>query len=271
MMEHFCPTPAAVCCDPVEPEEIIIAFCRDALILPASGSLPRGGEWNAPAERLLIGKIGTARCSFLETEEIPESFQLVELRSALQTLPHAARIAVCRGRELAHWRRNRQFCGKCGSKLVDLEAECARKCTECGALFYPAISPAVIVAVTAPDGKLLLAHNRKFREGLFSLIAGFVEAGETMEEAVRREVAEEVGITVCNIRYFGSQCWPYPNSLMAGFTAEYVSGEVSPDGDEITEAGFYTPDTMPEPPGPGSIARTMIDQWKQNYRKNFNE
>ncbi len=117
-------------------------------------------------------------------------------------------------------------------------------------------------------GRLLLAHNAKFRGNMHGLVAGFVEAGETMEEAVRRELREEVKLEVKNIRYFASQSWPYPNSLMAGFTAELAEKDAVPIPDmrEITAAGFYTPSDMPEVPPPGSIARRMIDHWRENYK-----
>ncbi|UKI32565.1 MAG: NAD(+) diphosphatase [Lentisphaeria bacterium] len=130
------------------------------------------------------------------------------------------------------------------------------------------IAPAIIVAVTDGAGRLLLAHNAKFRGNMHGLVAGFVEAGETMEEAVRRELREEVKLEVKNIRYFASQSWPYPNSLMAGFTAELAEGDAVPVPDmrEITAAGFYTPSDMPEVPPPGSIARRMIDHWRENYK-----
>lgn len=287
--EHFYPAAAVIDRNPPEPEEILVIFRGDDLVLDTDGSLPRGGDWCRGVERkrLILGRIGRVRCSLLEwggggrdgggenevaeMEDLPENFRVQNLRSALLQLPFEARIAVCRGRELAYWRRNRHFCGRCGSELEDLVEECARRCPSCGTVFYPTLSPAVIVAVTSEDGRLLLAHNRKFRDGMYSLIAGFVEPGETMEEAVRREVAEEVGLSVRNIRYFGSQSWPYPNSLMAGFTAEYAGGEVHPDGVEISDAGFFTPESAPELPSPGSIARTMIDHWIANYGKRIHE
>jgi NAD+ diphosphatase len=128
------------------------------------------------------------------------------------------------------------------------------------------VTPAVIVAVTRED-EILLARSRRFQGSFFSVLAGFVEPGETFEECVKREVMEEVGIEVCNIRYFGSQPWPFPHSLMAGFTAEYAVGEISIDDKEISEARWFTAGELPEVPRTGTIARRLIDWFSDNHRQ----
>ena len=267
---EFKPAAAAVLTDPVGMEERLVP-CRGGMVyLNGEGALPRGSEWHGDPTRLLLGELDGCRCSLLELApeaDIPAQWRATELRRALAVLDFPSRIVAARGRELGHWRQFRRYCGQCGAMTEDLAGECARRCPGCGAVFYPALAPAVITAIFHPDGRLLLAHNRKFRSGVYSLIAGFVEPGEPLEEAVRREIAEEIGVTVRNIRYFGSQSWPYPNSLMIGFTAEYLDGELRPDGTEIESAGFFTPETMPEIPAPGSIARTMIERWLQTYPK----
>lgn len=276
-MKRFVPTPVALRGEAASPEELVIALRGDALVLieePDSFRLPTGAELPAEltaSERLVVGRIGGCDCSLLplgENAPVPEPLKPVDLRAARLRLGAAEEIAVCRARELAFWRRNHRFCGRCGGPLTDHPTECARKCEACGALFYPVIAPAVIVAVTDAAGRLLLAHNAKFRGNVHGLVAGFVEAGETMEEAVRRELREEVKLEVKNIRYFASQSWPYPNSLMVGFTAELAEENAVPipDMTEITSAGFYTPSEMPEVPQPGSIARRMIDRWRENYK-----
>ncbi|MBQ3456681.1 MAG: NAD(+) diphosphatase, partial [Synergistaceae bacterium] len=141
-----------------------------------------------------------------------------------------------------------------------------RECESCGAVFYAPISPAVITAVER-DGRLLLAHNVAWNDERYSVIAGFVEPGERLEEAVKREIREEVNISVKGIKYFGSQTWPFPNSLMLGFTAEYESGEIRPDGEEISHAGFFTPDEIRgmNIPDKASIARKLIDSFLASH------
>jgi NAD+ diphosphatase len=129
---------------------------------------------------------------------------------------------------------------------------------------YPRIAPAVIVLITNDEEEALLAHNKKFTPGIYSLIAGFVEAGENLEAAVTRETREETGIEICDIRYLLSQPWPFPNSLMVGFSARYKSGTVKPDGVEIDDVQWFSRDSLPSLPGPGSISRHLIEKWKSN-------
>jgi NAD+ diphosphatase len=160
--------------------------------------------------------------------------------------------------QFINWSRNHRFCGKCGSLTADKNDERAKVCTSCGLVYYPRLSPAIIVAVTKDD-KLLLASSPRFRSKFYSVLAGFVEPGETLEECVKREVKEEVGIEVKNIKYFGSQPWPFPDSLMIGFTAEYESGEIEPDKKEITDVGWFKRDDIPGVPSSISIARRLID------------
>ena len=190
----------------------------------------------------------------------PEGFAWLETRASMGLFTPALAQAVSCALGLDWWRNRTRFCGSCGTPTEDAKAERARRCPKCGSLFYPSASPAVIVAVTRGDA-LLLAHNHNFRPGLFSLIAGFVDPGEALEQAVAREVREEVGIEVCNLRYVRSQPWPFPNSLMAGFRADYLSGELAPDGREIETAGWFTPYKLPTIPNPGTVARELIDAW----------
>lgn len=154
------------------------------------------------------------------------------------------------------------FCGRCGSRTEPVKIERAVKCPSCGLIVYPRISPAIIVLIKNGD-KILLARSPRFPPELHSVIAGFAEAGETLEHAVRREVREEVGIGIKNIRYFGSEPWPFPNSLMIGFTAEYDSGEIAIDNNEIVFAGWFGRDNLPGLPSAMSISRALIDHWKE--------
>lgn len=189
-----------------------------------------------------------------------EGLSWQELRPVTPLLDPCVWQAVACARELHWWHKGHQFCGCCGSPMRDSERERARVCTACNHTVYPVVSPAVIVAITRGD-ELLLAHNRNFRPGLHSLIAGFVDPGETPEQCVAREAMEEIGIRITDIRYRGSQPWPYPASLMLGFSARYDSGEIRVDGEEIHEAAWFRKNALPEIPGPGTVARHLIDAW----------
>ena len=277
-MSRFYPEPFSSGRKQPASDEIIIALSAGNRVVLSGRRLPRASELRLDGRsRLRIGRIDEAPCALLEVEsttaapELTAPFRLVEIREALTVLDENEQIALCRARTLSFWRRNRRYCGACGHELEDRTEECARACPACGAVFYPQIAPAVITAVTDEQGRLLLAHNSRFREGVYSLIAGFVEPGESMESAVRREIREEVGLEVKRIRYAGSQSWPYPNSLMIGFTAEYAGGMIRPDGMEITDARFCTPADMPDIPSPGSIARMLIDQWLKQQQETQQE
>jgi NAD+ diphosphatase len=190
----------------------------------------------------------------------PAGWEWQETRSLLSAFTPAQMHAVSCARELAWWETRNRFCGCCGTPTIDVESERAKKCPQCGALFFPNSSPAVIVAVTRGD-QILLAHNRNFRPGMFSLLAGFVDPGETFEQAAVREVREEVGIKAGDLRYVTSQPWPFPNSLMAGFRASYLGGEIAVDGKEIEQADWFSRDALPEIPRPDTVARLLIDGW----------
>ena len=168
--------------------------------------------------------------------------------------------------QFSEWFRNVKVCSHCGGKILPSEHDFGRVCSECGSVFYAPISPAIIVAVERDD-KLLLAHNKAWPEGRCSVIAGFVEPGETLEDTVRREIYEEVSVRVDDIRYFASQSWPFPHSLMLGFNARYSSGEVVPDGTEIESAGFYSPEEIRcmNIPDKASIARRLIDNFLSTH------
>ena len=157
--------------------------------------------------------------------------------------------------------RSNQFCGVCGTAMGDHKVDRARECPSCGHIVYPVMSPAIIVAVTRGD-KLLMGHGVNFPSGRYSVLAGFVEPGETFEEAVAREIYEESKVRVKNIRYFGSQPWPFPNSMMIGFKADWESGDPQADGEELTDVRWFARDELPEIPPSVSISRKLIDDWR---------
>jgi len=173
-------------------------------------------------------------------------------------VPEAEWLGVARAMALVNWRSSTRFCGRCGSPNGDKPDELARQCPSCGALSFPRISPAVLAVVTR-GGRLLLARNVMHKTGIWSILAGFVEPGETFEDCVRRETREEVSIDVRPTGYLGSQPWPFPDQLMVGFSADWVSGELQPDGAEIAEAGWFGPDDHPPLPMHGSLSRRLID------------
>ena len=160
--------------------------------------------------------------------------------------------------QVAHFIRTHQFCGQCGGRMHSITWEVAKQCKPCGHRAYPRLSPAVIMAVVK-DGEILLAQNKRNRGGIYSILAGFVEVGETLEQTVEREVFEEVGLKIKNIRYFGSQPWPFPHNIMIGYIADYVSGEIKLEPNELIAGGWYNADNLPEIPGQHTIARHMID------------
>jgi NAD+ diphosphatase len=163
-----------------------------------------------------------------------------------------------RANQLVNWSQTHRHCGRCGQLTEDKTDERAKTCPECGLVNYPRLSPAVIVAVLKND-RILLGRNKRFRLPFYSVLAGFVEPGETLEECVSREIREEVNITVKNIRYFGSQPWPFPDSLMIAFVADYAGGKIRTDGSEIIDAAWFAKDNLPQIPPKISIARQLID------------
>ncbi len=236
---------------------------RGFVIALADGAVAMAGDHEASAGSLFIGELNGYACFAADLNECPLP-DARPLREIIGGLEMPLRQAVFRAGTIAFWSSHHRFCGVCGRRLAPGTLENSLFCENCKAAYFPQIAPAVIVAVER-DGRLLLARNARFRSGVFGLVAGFVEAGESLEEAVRRELAEEVKVAVRDIRYAGSQPWPFPNSLMIGFTACHLSGEPTPDGGEIVEAGFFAPEEFPPVPGPGSIARRLIDEF---VRKN---
>lgn len=196
----------------------------------------------------------------------PDGWEWRPLRSAITALPASAWAGAARAMAFMNWRAATRFCGRCGAPNRDKEDELARQCVSCGSLSFPRISPAVLAVIRKGD-RLLLARNAGNKQGIWSLIAGFVEPGETFEDCVRREVLEEVGIRVSVDRYEGSQPWPFPDQLMLGFSGSWLSGELRPDGVEIAEAGWFGPDGHPPIPGGGSLSRKLIDEAFDGIRR----
>ena len=195
----------------------------------------------------------------------PDGAAPVPLRQLFGVLPDDDFAVAARALGLTAWDFDHRFCGRCGAPTTRSTTERLRSCTRCGHGAYPRISPAVIVLVER-DGRALLARNARFTLPFFSTLAGFVEVGETLEQCVAREIREEAGIELRDVRYFGSQPWPFSGSLMVGFTAEWAGGELVADPSELAEAGWFAPDALPPLPPPISIARALIDDFVRRRR-----
>ncbi len=197
-----------------------------------------------------------------KTHEI-DGFKITPLRHLLTRLTTLEFEYASRAIQLQLWQRSHRFCSRCGTETVRHAKEHAMICPSCKYSQYPRLQPCVIVAITrhdAPEPRILLARSPRFPIPMFSLLAGFVEVGETLENAVAREVKEEVGVDIKNIRYMKSQPWPFPSNLMIGFQAEYAGGDLVLEEAEILEAEFFPFNQLPTLPPTGSIASWMIDQ-----------
>ncbi|MEM1402299.1 MAG: NAD(+) diphosphatase [Pseudomonadota bacterium] len=200
-------------------------------------------------------------CFALEIDDLVEvdamRYQVGSLYNILGRVDDGVFNLTGRAQQLLAWERDHQFCGQCGTSMSPATGERAFACNSCDGIFYPRIAPCVITLVTKGD-EMLLARNANFPRPMYSTLAGFIEAGESAEATLHREVKEEVGVEVCDLRYFDSQAWPFPNQLMLGFFAEYKSGDITPDGDEIADAQWFHPSDLPPVPPPASIAGRLI-------------
>jgi NAD+ diphosphatase len=215
-----------------------------------------------------LGEYNGIPCVCVGVDEgaiLPESSEFCDLWQLYSFLGIELWRLAGYARQIVDWGINFRYCGRCGHETSSIEGETAKVCDRCGIISYPRISPAMIVAVINGD-KILLARGKRFKGPFYSVLAGFVSPGESLEECVVREVREEVGVEIENIRYFNSQSWPFPDSLMIGFFADYRSGAIKIDPDEIVDAGWFTTDNLTKMKIPPeiSIARNMIDEFRSN-------
>lgn len=198
--------------------------------------------------------------------KIDDGTMLTPLRNLLGRIPDTLFTVCSRSIQLSEWSRNNQFCGACGSQMKTHDSERAMYCDCNNLLVYPRISPCIIVLVTKGE-ELLLAHNKNFPGAFYSTLAGFIEAGESAESAIHREIYEEVKIKVKNIKYYGSQSWPFPSQLMLGYHAEYLEGDITPDGEEIDSADWFNFKKLPQvPTGNISISGQLIESYIENLK-----
>ncbi|KYZ77685.1 hypothetical protein AXX12_18250 [Anaerosporomusa subterranea] len=258
-------------CFIVSEDALLVTSQNDKLGIPCQADLKRIEI--ALHEPLRIGRLYDIDCIAARprTEELllelPLGFALIKLRQLFGLIDDESYHFALRAAHILGWRKNNRFCGRCGSEMANVTKEVAVQCSGCGHIVYPRISPAIIVAVTRGN-EILLARSSRFPLGRFSVIAGFLEPGETLEECVRREVKEEVGIEVDRIRYFGNQPWPFPDSQMIGFTAKYAGGKITIDNHEIVAANWFRTDNLPDIPPKDSIARRLIDDFVQGNTSN---
>ncbi len=221
-----------------------------------------------PLRRHFIGTLDGTPCFTAQVSDdavVPDGFHFKGLRELFDAIDDQLFAVAGRAYQIVHWDLAHQYCGECGAPTELKSDEFARLCPRCGRASYPNSEPAIIVAVRDRD-RILLGRRRNHQHGMYSVLAGFVDPGETLEACVRREVKEEVGVAVKNIRYFGSQSWPFPNSLMVAFTAEYAGGEIAIDNKEIVDAQWFAADRLPTVPGKITIARHLIDWFVKNHQ-----
>jgi NAD+ diphosphatase len=246
-----------------EPGYWILRCEHRLLTIAGAGAIfPVGpaADFGNPQNALLVGELHGLACYAADVAQLPEipSGEATSLRAIFQLAGPEIFALAGRATQLLDWQKQHRFCGQCGTATQHKAGEHAMHCPDCGLLVYPRISPAVMVLVRHGE-KLLLARGPQFKPGVYSALAGFVEPGETLEECAVREVREEVGIEIANLRYFSSQPWPFPNSLMVAFFADYAGGTIMPQPGEIEAADWFPPAALPMLPDPISISRRLID------------
>lgn len=244
-------------------------FCKDELLLQqqpdGTFSVPLGEE--PPTEvkpwttMLTVTPLGDTEVVTYEVDHpLTAPFVGIPLRQSYYKLSLELYLKAGKCAELLYWDHNTRFCGACGGPMK-LHTAISKRCEHCGKEVWPLLATAIIVRITRGDDEILMARARNFRGDFYGLIAGFVETGETLEEAVRREVCEETGLEGSNIRYFASQPWPYPCGLMVGFTADYAGGKIHVQREELKNVAWFHRDHLPQLPEKLSIARRLIDDW----------
>jgi len=255
-------------------QPLLFAFRRRELLITRDNDLPPVAAIDAHGIQAIrtqyLGRLGERHCFSAELDEAfapPPGFVLRDLRRLFGALDETLHGLAGRAVQIVEWERTHQYCGACGQRTEHAKHERSRICPDCQVPMYPRLSPAMIVAVERGD-EILLGRSSHFPPGIFSVLAGFVEPGESVEEAVVREVWEETRIVVDDVRYFGSQPWPFPNSLMLGFTARYVGGEIDTShDDEVDEAAWFHVDAMPQTfPGNISISQWLIHDFVARHR-----
>ncbi len=254
-----------------DPQIWLIYRGRQIAVDPEHGIAP-GPDREADLRALAVHYLGRHEscdvfaADLAPSENAPPGLEFRELFSLYGRMSDPIQKLTGRAIQVLEWDRTHRYCGSCGSETVYAEAERARVCPRCRLQFFPRVAPSMIVAVERDD-EILLARSPRVPPSVWSVLAGFVEPGESVEDTIHREVFEEAGVRVSDIRYFGSQPWPHPHSLMLGYQARYKSGDITIDGEEIVEAGWFRPDEMPGLfRGDFSIAQWMIHDFLARHR-----
>lgn len=256
------------------PDPLLFAFWHREMLVTVENTVPQVEIIDAHGIEAVrtqyLGRLGERHCFSAELDEAfrpPEGLALRDLRMLFGAFDQTMHALAGRAVQIVEWERTHQFCGACGRRTGHSKNDRSRICPECEIPVYPRLSPAMIVSVERGD-EILLGRSGHFPAGIFSTLAGFVEPGESAEEAVIREVWEETRIIVKDVRYFSSQPWPFPNSLMLGFTAQYESGEIDTShDDEVEQAGWFHVDAMPNVfPGNISISQWLINDFIERKR-----
>jgi NAD+ diphosphatase len=260
---------------PLGEEAIWLVFRGQEMLVRQSpgGVAPPRGDEAAVADLplrggpLFLGRLSGVAClavDFDETAAVPPDLRSMGLRALFAELPPDLYSIAGYAFQMLYWQRSSSFCALCGGPASPADAEWSKRCERCGHIAYPRVSPCVIGLIHDGD-RVLLSHKPGWGP-MNSLIAGFVEPGESLEECLAREVLEEVGVEIDDIRYFGSQPWPFPHQLMVGFFARYTKGEIQIDKNELDAAAWFHVDSLPQLPGPLSIARQLLDAWIASRR-----
>lgn len=244
---------------------LVLAKGDDELAIAQAQQLAQAGVAGAAH---FLGTLGGVPCiayDVADGHDEPGGMRYLGLRSLFLKVPDPLLALAARAFQVVDFDRTHRYCGRCGTPTRRKPGERARECPACGLVSYPRVSPAMMALVTRGK-ELLLARSHRFATGVYSALAGFVEPGETIEDCVRREVREEVGVEVDDIAYFASQSWAFPHSLMIAYTARYASGEIRLDDAEIAEARWFSIDALPKLPSSISIARRLIDATVERLR-----
>lgn len=257
-------------------------FCKDELLLKIVGnsdsadsyySIPAGDtppvelkKWQTIHNITPMDDGSLVRTVRIDSPVVDtEEYEMCPLRQSYYKLPIDLYLKAGKCHEILYWDQNTKYCGVCGSPMK-LNTDISKICTGCGKEVWPLLATAIIVLIHKGDDEVLLVRGKSFRSDFYGLVAGFVETGETLEEAVHREVLEEVGLKIKNVRYFSSQPWPYPCGLMVGFNADYESGDIKLQREEIAKGGWFRYNDLPKIPEKLSIARMLIDNWLENHK-----
>ncbi|KAA6350357.1 NADH pyrophosphatase [termite gut metagenome] len=252
-------------------------FYKDQLLLER-----KNGTYNVPCEKEIPVTCETATihdvatfndysCRTFAITNLPENneqYVPISLRESYNYLPDSHFSIASKARKILHFDTHNRFCPVCSASLIRITS-IFKQCPACREEFYPSIAVAIL-ALVRKDDSILLVHAHNFKGKFQSLVAGFLETGETLEECVQREVLEETGLKIKNITYFDNQPWPFPSSLMVGFIADYESGEIKLQNEELSFGAFYTKNNLPELPGKPSLAKKMIDWWIETKQRNVN-